>query len=201
MTPGRVDEVCAIKDESKICLTCPMAAVFCDSAKVADISNPSMAKTAFAFGIYGLLSYMDGLTRANSPLSRGETNRTSTVSDAGPIPCLTSGQSVHRSKDWVRRAHFLGLSLDSNTRRDGPAQRSGGPDGQTASLTRRIVAMGWPVPLAELVSNTRRRAPHAISGPPRLLCGEKTSSHIPPEKRGQMEMVIRNFPANTFSSA
>jgi hypothetical protein len=57
MTPGRVDEVCATKDESKICLTCPMAAVFRDSAKVADISNPSMAKTAFAFGIYGLLSH------------------------------------------------------------------------------------------------------------------------------------------------
>jgi hypothetical protein len=57
MTPGRVDEVCATKDESKICLTCPIAAVFCDAAKVADISNPSMAKTAFAFGIYGLLSH------------------------------------------------------------------------------------------------------------------------------------------------
>lgn len=31
---------------------------------------------------------MDGLTRTNSPLSRGETNRASTVSDAGPVPCL-----------------------------------------------------------------------------------------------------------------
>ena len=54
---GPVDVVCATKDESKICLTCPMATVFCDSAKVADISNPSMAKTAFDFGIYGLLSH------------------------------------------------------------------------------------------------------------------------------------------------
>jgi len=99
---------------------------------------------------------MDGLTRTNSPLSLGETNRASTVSDAGPVPCLTSGQSVHRSKDWGRRTHFLGLSLDSNARHDGPAQRGGGPDDQAASLTRRIVAVGWPVPLAALVSNTRR---------------------------------------------
>lgn len=43
-----------------------------------------------------------------------------------------------------------------NTRRDGPAQRGSGPDGQVASLTRRIVAVGWPVPLAVLVSDTRR---------------------------------------------
>ena len=54
------------------------------------------------------------------------------------------------------RSHFLGLSLDSNTRRDGPAQRGGGPDSQAANLTRRIVAVGWPVPLAALVSDTRR---------------------------------------------
>ena len=42
-------EVCATKEESKICFTCPIAAVFCDSANVAEISNPSMAKTAVAF--------------------------------------------------------------------------------------------------------------------------------------------------------
>ena len=48
-------EVCAAKEESKICVTCPIAAVFCDSANVAEISNPSMAKTAVAFGIYNLL--------------------------------------------------------------------------------------------------------------------------------------------------
>ena len=40
---------------------------------------------------------MDGLTRANSPLSCGETNRASTASDAAPVPYLTSGQSVQKS--------------------------------------------------------------------------------------------------------
>ena len=44
MTPGRVDVVCATKDESKICLTCPMATVFCDSAKVDGYFKPINGK-------------------------------------------------------------------------------------------------------------------------------------------------------------
>lgn len=53
-----------------------------------------MAKTAVAFGIYVLLSR--GRIDTNKlPLSRVETHRASTVSDAGLVPCLTLGQSVH----------------------------------------------------------------------------------------------------------
>ena len=51
-----------------------------------------------------------------------------------------------------RRAHFLDLSKDNYTRRGAPTQtrgRPGGTDGQPVHC--RIVAVGWPGPLAALV--------------------------------------------------
>ena len=83
---------------------------------------------------------MDGLTRANSPLFL-----------ASLLDKVSIGLKI-----GAAALISLGLSLDNNTRRDGPAQRCGGPDGQAASLTRRIVAVGWPVPLVALVSDTHR---------------------------------------------
>ena len=63
MTPGRWDGTHAAKDESNICLTCPMASVFLASAKVAEISYPSIEKTAVVAGMDSLLS-LAGSVRA-----------------------------------------------------------------------------------------------------------------------------------------
>ena len=52
----------------------------------------------------------------------------------------------------ARRAHFLDLSKDNYTRRGAPTQtrgRPGGTGGQPVHC--RIVAVGWPGPLAALV--------------------------------------------------
>lgn len=181
MTPGRGDEVCATKDESKICLTCPMAAVFCDSAKVADISNPSMAKTAFAFGIYGLLSH--GRTDINKLPVAPLLDKVSIGLKMGPPrsfpwPVVRQQYSARRPRAKGRRPGRPGSQPD-------PADRGRGMACPTC---------GAGVRHPPLSSPTLYRGPgvHLRRG---------TSSHIPPEKRGQMEMAIRNFPANIFSSA
>ena len=132
---------------------------------------------------------------------------------AGPSSFSTSRQSVSKSVYRIGSASLiylpchktalLGLALPHSGKR-----RPGGTGGQP--VLRRIMAVGRPVPFAALVLFARSRGgshsapaawlPAPCSGPPAVpLWREKTSSHIPPEKRGQMEMLITDFFSNIFS--
>lgn len=85
-----------------------------------------------------------------------------------------------------------------------------GPEEQAASLSN---CGSWPwtgpahlrrwccslVPVEEVTAHPPLGSPRYARGRPLFHCGEETSSHIPPEKRGQMEMLIRDFFSNIFS--
>lgn len=109
------------------------------------------------------------------------------------------------------RAHFLDLPKDNHIRRGVPTQwitatrRDRRP---ACPLVDRGRGMAYPIFGAGVVRSfpwrksqrTRRSAPLIMLGVARYsIVKKKTSSHIPPEKRGQMEMLIRDFFSNIFS--
>lgn len=81
------------------------------------------------------------------------------------------GSLLHRILRTPRPFPWPVIRQQSSARYPRTAEAAARTD-RRPNLSRRIVAVGWPVPLAALVLGTRRRAPRTQSGPPLFCCGE-----------------------------